>query len=106
MTKTLSDFRGWSHFSEPIKLPNGKKIGTLRRNCRLAKMVLESQHSLREVQAGAHCVTEAAENKGPVEFARIGMFLCVGEAGQDRSDTSRAIRSWRAAFRSFVTPIT
>jgi len=30
-----------------------------------------------EVQAAAHCVTEAAENNGLMEFARIGMMQAI-----------------------------
>jgi hypothetical protein len=28
---------------------------------------------MKEVQTAAHCVTEAAENDGPMKFARMGM---------------------------------
>jgi hypothetical protein len=39
----------------------------------LAKEIPQSEHKMKEVQAAAHCVTEAAENGGPMMFARMGM---------------------------------
>jgi hypothetical protein len=38
----------------------------------LAKETPKSEHGMKEVQASAHCVTEAAENGGPMMFARFG----------------------------------
>src|SRR6266436_5050424 len=55
---------GWSRrFDEPIPLPNGSKLVTLKDAIAwLAKEVPKSEHSMKEVQAAAHCITEAAEN--------------------------------------------
>jgi hypothetical protein len=43
----------------------------------LAKEVPKSEHSMKEVQAAAHCITEAAENDGPMMFARMGMMQAI-----------------------------
>src|SRR5262249_12115867 len=40
----------------------------------LAKSVPPSEHDAHEVQIAAHCVTDAAENDGPMVFARIPML--------------------------------
>jgi hypothetical protein len=32
---------------------------------------------MKEVQAAAHCVTEAADNNGPMMFARMGMMPAI-----------------------------
>ena len=71
--------RGWKQaFDEPIKLPNGKKLITLADAIAwLAKEVPNSEHAMKQVQAAAHCVTEAAENGGPLLFARIGMLQAI-----------------------------
>jgi len=54
---TLAD--GWSRkFSEPIELPNGETL-------------------VQEVQVAAYYVTEAAENNGPMAFARIAMLKVI-----------------------------
>jgi hypothetical protein len=52
-------------FGEPIKLPGGGKLFTLKHAIAwLAKEIPQSEHRLKEVQTAAHCVTEAAENGG------------------------------------------
>ena len=58
--------KGWSRkFDEPIILPNGKKLRTLKEAIAwLAKGVPKSEHGMKQVQAAAHCVTQAAENNG------------------------------------------
>jgi hypothetical protein len=64
----------WSRrFDPPITLPNGRKLVTLQDAIAwLAKEVPKSEHDMKQVQAAAHCVTEAAENGGPMMFARMG----------------------------------
>jgi hypothetical protein len=68
---TLSD--GWSRkFSEAVELPNDERLVTLRDAIAwLAKSVPTSEHDGHEVQVAAYYVTEAAENNGPMAFARI-----------------------------------
>ena len=53
----------WSRrFDEPIILPNGKKLMTLKDAIAwLAKEIPKSEHGMKQVQAAAHCTTEAAE---------------------------------------------
>lgn len=43
----------------------------------LAQSVPEAEHLMKGVQAAAHCVTQSAENGGPVLFARIGMMQAI-----------------------------
>jgi hypothetical protein len=43
----------------------------------LVASVPGAEHTMRQVQAAAHCVTEAAENGGPTMFARIGMMQAI-----------------------------
>jgi hypothetical protein len=59
-------------FDEPIKLPDGRKLVTLKDAIAwLAKEVPASERGMKQVLAAAHCVIEAAENGGPMQFARI-----------------------------------
>ena len=91
VTNTLSDFRGWSHFSEPIKLSKKNRHPAMPLPaCEDASGI--AAQSSRGSSRGALRYGGGGK-QGPVEFTRIGMFLCVGEAGQERSDTSRAIHS-------------
>ena len=65
-------------FDEPIRLPAGGKLFTLRHAIAwLAHEVPQSEHKMKEVQTATHCVTEAAENGGPMQFARIGMLQAI-----------------------------
>jgi hypothetical protein len=41
------------------------------------------------VQAAAHCVTEAAENGGPMMFARMGMMQAINRHHQHRTELRR-----------------
>jgi hypothetical protein len=43
----------------------------------MAKDIPTSEHGMKQVQAAAHCVTEAAENGGPMTFARIGVMQAI-----------------------------
>jgi hypothetical protein len=78
MTAPVAD-RGWKRrFDKPIKLPGGGRLFTLKHAIAwLANEVPQSEHGIKEVQTAARCVTEAAENDGPMQFARIGMMQVI-----------------------------
>jgi hypothetical protein len=86
----------WSRkFSEPIELPNGKKLITLRDAIAwLAKSVLGSEHDAQEVQTAAHCVTEAAESNGPMVFARIATLQAINRHKPREFTPSRKPHHW------------
>ena len=69
----------WSRkFDEPIVLPNGKKLVTLRDAIAWLASQFRSHSTIcARFQAAAHCVTEATEKNGPMEFARIGMMQAI-----------------------------
>lgn len=72
-----SEKRLVARFEDPITLP-GKKITTLRDAIAwLAKPVPQSETNMPQVQAAAFCVTQAAENNEPMQFARIGIMHAV-----------------------------
>jgi hypothetical protein len=81
----------WStRFDEPIKLPDGRDLRTLKDAIAwLAKEIPQSEHLMKEVQAAAHCVTEAAENGGPLMFARMGMMQAINRHHQHRTELRR-----------------
>jgi hypothetical protein len=91
---TLAD--GWSRkFNDPIVLPNGKRLITLRDAISwLAKSVPASEHDAQEVQTAAHCVTEAAENNGPMVFARIAMLQAINRNKPRQLTPSRKPHHW------------
>lgn len=86
----------WSaRFAPPIKLPNGRKLVTLKDAIAwLAKEVPQSEHLMKEVQAAAHCVTDAAENGGPMMFARMGMMQAINRHKLEEFDPKRKSTHW------------
>jgi hypothetical protein len=61
-----------TRFDSPIALPDGGKLVTLKDAISwLAKEVTKSEHDVKQVQAAAHCVTDAAD---PMMSARMGMM--------------------------------
>jgi hypothetical protein len=88
--------KGWSRrFDEPIELPDGKKLRTLKDAIAwLAKEVPKSEHAMPKVQTAARMVTEAAENNGPIMLARIGMMQAINRHRVREFDTSRKPHHW------------
>jgi hypothetical protein len=70
---------GWlRRFDEPIPLPDSRKLRTLKEAITyLAKEIPKKEHGLKSVQAAAYCVIEAAENDGPMVFARMGVMKAI-----------------------------
>ena len=82
-------------FDEPIKLHGGGKPFTLKQAIAwLAKEVPQSEHTMKEVRTAAHCVTEAAENNGPMQFARIGMMQAINRHKLEEFDPKRKSPHW------------
>jgi hypothetical protein len=90
---------GWKRrFDKPIKLPGGGKLFTLKHAIAwLAKEIPQSEHAMKEVQTAARCVTEAAENDGPMQFARIGMLQAINRHKPVKFDTKRKGRIGESA---------
>ena len=68
--------KGWARtFDEPIKLPNGGKLFTLKQAIAwLAKEVPKAEHDAAEWQAAMESLLLVVESGGPTMFARIGVM--------------------------------
>ena len=76
-------------------MPNGRKLRTLKRAIAwLAKEVPPAEHEMKQVQTAARCVTEAAENNGPMIFARIGMMQAINRRRPKEFGTARKTTHW------------
>lgn len=60
----------------------------------LGKIIPKSEHDMKEVQAAAHCLTQAAEHGGPVSFARIGVMQAINRHVERVFDPSRKDHHW------------
>lgn len=58
----------------------------------MAKEIPKSEHVMKKVQA-AYCITEAAENSGPMIFARIGTMQAINRH-RIRELTSNKTTHW------------
>jgi hypothetical protein len=82
-------------FDEPIELPDGRKLLTLNEAIAfLAKEIPKSEHTLPKVQAAARMLMEAAENNGPIIFARMGVLQAVHRHQVREFNTSRKPHHW------------
>jgi hypothetical protein len=92
----MSKRTGWGReFDESIKLPGGGRLVTLKDAIAwLAKEVPKSEHGMKQVQAAAHCVTDAAENGGPMQFARIGMMQAINRHRPEEFDPKQKSPHW------------
>jgi hypothetical protein len=61
-----------SRFAEPIVLPDGVKLASLRESiAHLVKTIPAAERRMPVVLTAAELLTNAAEHGGPIEFARI-----------------------------------
>lgn len=60
-------------FREPIELPDGNALVSLRDASSYITRLPKTEHDAREWQAALHCLIEAADHGGPVSFARLGV---------------------------------
>ena len=76
-------------------LDDGSKLLTLREAiAHLGKIISKSEHDIKEVQAAAHCLTQAAEHGGPVSFAWFGVTQAINRHVERVFDPSRKDRHW------------
>ena len=61
-----------NRFAEPIQLPDGIKLASLRESiAHLVKTIPAAERRLPAVLTAAEMLTAAAAHGGPIEFARI-----------------------------------
>jgi hypothetical protein len=90
----LPRFEGsWDQkFFDPIELPKGKKLVTLRDAALYITKLPKAEHDAEEWQAAMEALLLVAESGGPTMFARIGVMRALNrhverEFNPDRKDT-------------------
>lgn len=69
---------GWARkFNEPIPLPKGKPLTTLRDAATYITKLPKAEHDAPEWQAAMEALLLVAEHGGPTMFARIGVMLAL-----------------------------
>lgn len=65
----------WSRkFDDPIPLPNGRKLVSLKDAADHITKLSKREQRRDEWQTAVRCLIEAAEDRGPILHARIGML--------------------------------
>jgi hypothetical protein len=86
-------------FSEPIETPDGERLTSLRDAGTYITRLPKAEHDAREWQTAMHVLIEAADNGGPVSFARLGVAQALHRREQKVYDPARK-QNWRKAMRS------
>jgi hypothetical protein len=67
--------RGWKRpFEDPVPAPNGKSFVTLEEAASYIMKLPPAEQSLPEWQAATEALIMAAEDRGPLLHARVGML--------------------------------
>ena len=65
----------WSSpFDDPISLPKGRQIETLEQAARYIQKLPKAEQTAPEWQAATEALILAAEDRGPLMHARVGML--------------------------------
>jgi hypothetical protein len=84
-----------SRFAEPIELPGGVRLASLREAIvHLVNTVPSSERGMPVVLTAAELITSAAERGGPVEFARIATLRALNRHVERVFDASHKDTHW------------
>jgi hypothetical protein len=83
-------------FFDPIMLPNGKKLITLRDAAECVTELPKAEHDIPEWQAAMKALLLVVENSGPPIFARIGVMRALNR------HVEPAFRVFELGFRTWV----
>jgi hypothetical protein len=64
-------------FPQPVPLPKGAPARTLRDAANYIKKLPKAEHDSQEWRLAVHMLIEAAEDRGPILFARMGLLHAI-----------------------------
>jgi hypothetical protein len=86
---------GWSRaFDDPIPLPDGRELRTLREAALYVTKLPKAEHDLEEWQAAMAALLLVAEHDGPTMFARIGLMRALNRHVERVFNPSRKEHHW------------
>lgn len=86
---------GWqAKFSDPIPLPHGKKLTTLRDAAIYITKLPKAEHEAKEWQAAMEALLLVAEHDGPTMFARIGVMRALNRNVERVFNPDRKEHHW------------
>jgi hypothetical protein len=81
-------------FSDPIELPNGRKLITLRDAAIYITKLPKAEHDAEEWLAAMEALMLVAESDGAMMFGRMGMMRALNRNVERTFDTSRKDPHW------------
>jgi hypothetical protein len=86
--------RGWKRpFEDPIPLPRGRQLVTLKDAAAYIMKLPKAEQHLEEWQAATEALLMAAEDRGPLMHARIGVLRALNR-NVERTFTERKETNW------------
>jgi hypothetical protein len=86
----------WSdQFPYPIPLPGGAKLTTLEEAGSYITKLPKKAHDTPAWQNAMHVLIQAADHRGPIEFARLGMMQALFPKGEPVYHSVRKDPVWR-----------
>jgi hypothetical protein len=87
-------------FREPIEVPDGDLLLSLRDAGAYITRLPKVEHESREWQTAMHCLIEAADYGGPVSFARLGVAQALHRHVEKVYDPTIKEPNWRRSRRA------
>ena len=85
----------WSRaFEDPIELPDGRKMLTPKDAAGYIMKLPKAEQDLPEWQAATEALMMAAEDRGPLMHARIGVLRALNRQVEREFDSSRKDMHW------------
>jgi hypothetical protein len=85
----------WSRpFEDPILLPKGRKLVTLRDAALYVTELPKAEHDTEEWQAAMEALLLVADSGGPTMFARIGVLRALNRHAEREFNTTRKDARW------------
>jgi hypothetical protein len=81
-------------FDQPVPLPSGAPARTLRDAANYIKKLPKSEHDCQEWRLAVHMLIEAAEDRGPMLFAHMGILRATNREVVRVFDPSRKDVHW------------
>ena len=81
-------------FFDPIELPKGKKLVTLRDAANYIMKLPKAEHDAAEWQAAMEALLLVAEGGGPTMFARIGVMRALNRHVERKFNPDRKEKHW------------
>jgi hypothetical protein len=87
--------KGWSKlFEDPVPLPNGRQLVTLKDAADYITRLPKAEHESPQWQAAIEALIMAAEGRGPLMHARVGMLRALNRHVEREFNPDRKDHHW------------